>query len=377
MSEKPPHSPPILRLLQSLFRMLGDPARAERFVQLGKRATWVVFLLYTAGLALGLCWLDFHGDFWWPTWFLLYLPSAVFLLPLLLLVPLGLLFDWRTLYAALACVVMVFGFYDDFEWRRPRAPRDPGRELRIVCNNIGGRGNHRLTPFVEQHDPDLILLQEATSRGAGYAKQYGERNLHTAHHGEFVFASRSPILESGLVGDILCDGRPVAARFVTEAHGRRIVVYNVHIASPRSLLDKLKGRGGIAQLLHDLGFSVGRDYGAAEKVCNRLVAAKALLERIAAETDPVIVGGDFNIPARGQAYHIFAGQFQDTFEKRGRGYGFTFPGRTRNPFSLFGPWLRLDLVFASRDWQVLDSRTEPGNPPQHRAVFASLELREP
>jgi endonuclease/exonuclease/phosphatase (EEP) superfamily protein YafD len=377
MSEQNSHSAPILRLLQGLFRMLGDPARAERFVRLGKRIVWFLLLLYTAGLALGLLWLEFGGDRWWMTWVLLYLPPALLLFPLGLLVPLGLLFDWRTLYAAIGCVVVVFVFYDDLELHRPRQPRDPAREVRIVCNNIGSSGNHRLTPFVEQHDPDLILLQEAQRRGGGYAEQYGERGLHTGYHGEFVFASRSPILESSLVDDILCDGHPVAARFVTEAHGRRIVVYNVHIASPRRLLDKLRGKGGVAQVLHDFGLSVGRDYEASEKVAERLAAARALRERIAAETDPVIVAGDFNIPARGQAYHLFAKQFQDTFEKRGRGYGFTFPGRTRNPFSLFGPWLRLDLIFASKDWRVLDAQSEPERPSQHRAVFASIELLEP
>ena len=101
------------------------------------------------------------------------------------------------------------------------------------------------------------------------------------------------------------------------------------------------------------------------------------MARVAAETDPVIVAGDFNLPARGQAYHRFAQDLTDTFEARGRGYGFTFPGRTRNPFSLFGPWLRLDLVFVSRDWRVLSSLVEPKRPSQHRAVVATFEIKEP
>lgn len=375
MSETKAHTPPILRLLRGILRLVGDPDRAERLVRWGQRLLWAAVLLYTAGLGLWLGWLHLFGDLWWFTWFFLYVSPAVFLLPLAVLLPLGLLFDWRTLFAGVFCAALVFVFYEGLEWNRPRAPSVPERALRIVCNNIGGRRDHRLTPFVERHNPDLILLQEATGRGGGYARQYGERDLHTAHHGEFVFASRFPILESELLEDIVCHGRPVAARFVTEWDGRPLVVYNVHIASPRRLLYKLRGRGAIAQLLHDLGFGAGRDYEAGRLVAERLAAARALLKRIAEEEAPVIVGGDFNVPARGRAYCLFAGEFQDTFAKRGRAYGFTFPGQTRNPLSLFGPWLRLDIVFASRDWRVLDARTEAGRPPQHLAVFAKVEPR--
>jgi endonuclease/exonuclease/phosphatase (EEP) superfamily protein YafD len=111
-------------------------------------------------------------------------------------------------------------------------------------------------------------------------------------------------------------------------------------------------------------------------VAERREAAKELADRIARETDPVIVAGDFNTPARGRVYHAFANELVDTFEKRGRGFGFTFPGKTRNPFSLFGPWLRLDIIFAGKDWRVVDHIVEPDRPAQHRAVVSTLELRE-
>lgn len=381
MSESRPYSPPILRLLERLARSVGDPSRTDhplrRLVRICQWLLWAAVLGYTAGLALWLGWLEYFGDIWWGTWFFLYLPAPLFLFPLSFLMPLALLFDWRALLPGAFCVLLVFGFYDDLQWRWSRAPREPGRELRVLTNNIGQHGKYPLTPFVEQQNPDVILLQEASGKGQGYAQQYGERNLQTSSCGEFVCASRFPIIESTLVKDILCSRHPVAARFVLDINGQRVVVYNVHIASPRSLLGKLRGRGAVAQFLHDLGFAIGRDYGAAEQVADRLAAAQQLAGRVAEETDPVIVAGDFNLPARGRAYHRFAAGLTDTFEARGRGYGFTFPGRTRNPFTLFGPWLRLDLMFVSKDWRVLAAVVEPERPSQHRAVVTTLELREP
>jgi len=382
MPEKNTHSPPILRLLQTLARSVDSqdsegPSPLQRFVHFCQVLLWIATGGYALGLGVWLLWLEHAGDTWWCTWFFLYLPPALFLFPLGLLVPLALLLDWRQLTVHGLCVCAVFLLYDDPEWHISRSPRDGSTVLRVLSNNIGQHGKHALTPFVEQQDPDLILLQEALGKGPGYVKQYGERGLHTEYEGEYVCASRYPVVSSELLADITCAGRAAAARFVLNAQGQRLVVYNVHIASPRNLLGKLRGRGFVAQLLHGFGISAGRDYGATAQVAERLRTAEELAERIAQETDPVIVAGDFNIPARGRAYHFLADELTDAFEVRGRGYGFTFPGKTRNPLSLFGPWLRLDLVFASDEWRVLNCIVEPDRPSQHRAVVATIELKEP
>ena len=380
MSEKANHPAPVLRLLNALARSVGDAnggGKLARAVRVCQVLLWVATGSYAVALCGGLLWLEYAGDSWWLTWPLLYVPSALFLLPLLALSPCALLLDWRQLAVHGLCVLAVFLLYEDVEWHRARSPREGRLAVRILSNNIGQHGKYPLTPFVEQHDPDIILLQEAARRGEGYVKQYGARGLHTAFVGEFVCASRFPVVESALLAETTCDGRPVAARFVLDAPERKLVVYNVHLASPRELLGKLRGRGLVAQLLHEAGVSAGRDYRAPEQVAERLAAARKLADRIAGETGAVLVAGDFNVPARGRAYHLLAGSLADAFEARGRGYGFTFPGRTRNPLTLFGPWLRLDLVFAGKGWRVLDCQVEPRRPSQHRALVATLEWDGP
>ena len=60
----------------------------------------------------------------------------------------------------------------------------------------------------------------------------------------------------------------------------------------------------------------------------------------------------------------------------GSGLGYTFPGTTRNPLSLGGPWMRVDHIFFDSDWRALESLTESERPSQHRAVFSALELKK-
>jgi vancomycin resistance protein VanJ len=83
--------------------------------------------------------------------------------------------------------------------------------------------------------------------------------------------------------------------------------------------------------------------------------------------------GDFNTPALGTIYRMFASGLQDGHRAAGQGYGHTFPGVTNNPAAFGQPWLRLDHVFADRKhWQFTQHVTEPDRGSQHRAVFAQL-----
>ena len=88
------------------------------------------------------------------------------------------------------------------------------------------------------------------------------------------------------------------------------------------------------------------------------------------ETLPFIVCGDFNTPDHGIIYHTVSRGLTDAHLHAGRGWGLTFPGATRNPLSLHGPWLRLDYAFAGRGWQPVYCSPEPGRRSQHCAVAA-------
>jgi vancomycin resistance protein VanJ len=82
------------------------------------------------------------------------------------------------------------------------------------------------------------------------------------------------------------------------------------------------------------------------------------------------------MPSRGHIHGLFASHLTDAFAACGRGYGLTFPGYTSNPLTLFGPWLRIDYLFAGRGFKPIYCNTERERKSQHRAVAARFEMAE-
>ena len=362
------------RLLDGVVAVVRDRRDPNGVVQTGfrwlRRAVTCATIAYAGPLVVLLCAAEWFAERNWLLWAFLYAPPQVLLLPIVLLAPPTLLFRPRECLVYVACVFLVLVVYMDFKWSR----WEPGGQsaVRVLTNNIGQKQGHRLTPFVEREKPDIIALQEAQGRGPGYAKQYA--GFNTGYHGEFIVASRFAIVESGPVEDIKWEGKPVAARFVLDVHGAPVVVYNVHLPSPRDDLSRVRGRRLVGELLRVLRL-ISRTEGrpVSELVSARTELAFRLADRVRGEHHPVLLAGDLNVPCHGVVYHRFASFLTDVFAAKGRGYGYTFPGETRNPLTLFGPWLRLDYVMAGPGWRPLYCRAEPRRRSQHRAVVARLE----
>jgi len=233
-----------------------------------------------------------------------------------------------------------------------------------------------LLPFLDREKPDILVFQEAGKGTAEILARFPD--WHHAETGEFSVVSRFPITKCEPVADVTRDDRPVAARFELEiSDGVHLAVYNIHLPTPRDELGALRGQGFRSELFRGGGIYSRRNwrqFGDASRA--RLELARALAAVLETETAPCLLAGDFNSPDDGLIYRTFARRYADAFEASGRGYGFTFPGRTRNPLALFGPWLRLDYVFASRHWQPLRCRVERRRSSQHGAVSASLALEE-
>ena len=168
-----------------------------------------------------------------------------------------------------------------------------------------------------------------------------------------------------------------AARFEVDWQGRKVAVYAVHLPTPRDLL--LWYRKG-AFLYGVLGFPgsplAARRAQYQEFWDGQIAMTQQLLDAIEEDPLPALVAGDFNAPSLGYIQKLLARQLVDAHEEAGRGSGFTFPGYTRNPLSLGGPWMRLDYLLASRDWQAQWCVTESGRRSQHQAVAAGFRLKE-
>lgn len=336
-----------------------------------KTANVLHFLLLLALLLL----MKTIGERHWLTAFCLFVPGQLWLLPLAVLAPLTLLLCRRWLLVHLAGVLLVaFGYYS-FYWAWPPAPARP--VLTVMSNNFGQNNRQGFSAFLAQENPDLVVLQEAAGQGGRLARGY--TNYQVKAWGEFVLLSKLPILNSGPVPAYSTEGVPVAAWFEVSFQSRTVVVYNVHLPSPRRELYRSRGLGLLAALAGS-----GQDdtrtgryrQGLEDSWKKRTEIATKLADHLKKETRPFVVTGDFNMSSHGYIYDRFAENLADAHATSGRGYGLTFPGYTSNPVTLFGPWLRLDYLFAGKGFRPVDCRTEAGRKSQHRAVAARFEAGE-
>lgn len=314
---------------------------------------------------------------------LMYLPPLLWVAPTLFLVFIAPLFNWKSLFPLLLLVAWFFWGHLDYQlFAAPPADtsKAAGGGLRLLTWNRGQGKAASLQNWVAALKPDLVSLQE--SPGASYYQgKTGYLDFpHVAETGELILLSRWPIRQTESIATVSSHHgaatRPIASRFVIDFPGRPVVVYNVHLPSPR---DALMSYGRGAFLWGIIGFP-GSPWESKKLQYQKfwddqIDAAHQIAERARAEKDPVLVLGDFNTPAYGPIYREFSDFLTDSHRAVGQGCGFTFPGDTRNPVALFRPWLRLDQVFGSSHWRFHSSSPQRARS-QHLPVFVELTLEK-
>ena len=305
----------------------------------------------------------------WLTAILLYAPPGIWLVPLMILLPGTLLLDRRQFPVHLLALLVVIFYY--FEWKMGEGLNLEDANFTVLTNNVGQSGDSSFRKFNESINPDLVLLQAVGGKIYRFPKSLP--GYQAAASGEFGILSQHKILDAKPVPGL---EMPVASRFVIDVEGRQIVVYNVHLPTPRDALGSLRGNGFLYSLTHGGGgiFSatVRREFQ--EFMDRSIRMANVIAKEAAKETSPVIMGGDFNAPSQGIIARTLSTQFYDAHRKAGHGCGFTLPGRTRNPLSLFGPFLRIDHIYSNSMLKPVGCTVEKKRPSQHRAVAAGYDL---
>jgi endonuclease/exonuclease/phosphatase (EEP) superfamily protein YafD len=357
-------------------------------------------VIYSIGLPLlTFILFPFLGERNVTTAFFLYLPRVIFLLPALVVIP----YLWfchsgraalftliAVLISAPSCLGYRFGSSPSIE---KQTDRNVASTLRLVSYNRGQHQNQSLRPFLSATSPNVIILQEAQKRAVNYTRDANYSKYPHIHGiGEFVILSQFEVLDQRLVIPTTeLPGRktrrkkrslpppkavPIAARFVVRMpNGDRVSVYSVHTLTPRDAL-KFYARGGF--ILGVAGFPGSPLAGKRREQDTywdaRLAQLEELVATVTSDPLPSIIAGDFNVPVGGVAYRILRRAWDEAHADTGSGVGYTFPGVTRNPLSLGGPWMRLDHIFFDQRWRALETETEADRPSQHRAIFATLQL---
>jgi endonuclease/exonuclease/phosphatase family metal-dependent hydrolase len=272
---------------------------------------------------------------------------------------------WRLLLAQIASVFLVIFPLMGFVLPGPRLAKVEGGTVRVLSFNVDGSvgGAKAVVDEIDAHAPDIALLQEV-GNGDELVRLLRERFPVVHWTTQFIVATRFPTVESPEPDRLEYDGRHRTPRFLKEVIDTplgRIVFYNVHPISPREGFIALRMRGIRAALL-------GRSQGPLmDNVGLRTLQVDTFFQAAAAETDPVVVAGDTNLPDPSVTLRRHLSQFEDAFSTASWGFGYTFPTDKK-----WGPAMRLDRIFASSKLRFTRFEIGQSRVSDHHCVVADI-----
>jgi endonuclease/exonuclease/phosphatase (EEP) superfamily protein YafD len=289
----------------------------------------VAVILYSIPLTTWLSLRSWKGESWINVGFM----NAVgiwWFAPLLLLLPLALLV--RARQASLICFIMLVPafliFGGEFVPRFSLAESEEGRRIRVLSFNalISNRSYNDVITLIEQHQPDLIALQELSPQMAEeistrLADEYPHQQLYSWSDPRGIgLWSRYPLSE-GPAGHT--DWWPNWMQSASiDVEGQAIYLLNVHLAPVGTLNQSDFARALLFQHAQ----------------------VRAIHDLLSPIEMPVLLVGDFNASPTNETYRLLDEKLDDAWRQVGFGPGFTFPA-PETPNSWLGPFLRIDYFW--------------------------------
>jgi endonuclease/exonuclease/phosphatase family metal-dependent hydrolase len=347
------------------------------------RARWVrrtlltLSALYVAALVGLIAVFRLVGERWWAAGVALYAPRWVFLLPVpFLLVGLfGLGADLRRAFWGLLATSVVLGLVLTgfvFPWGPGRDPGAPSiRVLSYNVNSFYGGAEHVLE-IIDHYAPDVVFFQEIGSPDAMLAL-LRTRYATVRSDSQFIVATRFPITSNAEPEKIDYNGRRHSARWteqVLQTPLGPIAFYNVHPISPRDGFWALRGQGVKREILSGRLLAGVNKQVLQANIGLRSLQVANFAAAASAETLPVVIAGDTNLPGLSYVLNRSLSRFQDGFSQAGWGFGYTFP-TNREP--RLSPWMRIDRMFASAALRFVHFEVGRSQVSDHDCIVADLQ----
>ena len=265
---------------------------------------------------------------------------------------------WPLAAAAIVALGPIMGFC--LPWGLLAGSSDSS--IRILTCNLKGNcsNNAALDKLIADADPDIVALQGCT--GPVHIAWPAGWHVSQQGQGELLVASRYPVAAVPLRADQFSP-RPNVYYCTVSLPQREIALCCVHLPSPHyGLAESLDRR----TLLSDRGSRL-----LDEESEGRRRQSETALQMAGEISQPLILAGDFNMPADSAVYRETWGRFNNAFSRGGFGFG-----HTERPGSfgwLFG--VRIDHILSGRNWRPFRCWVGPDVGSDHRPLIADLAWR--
>jgi endonuclease/exonuclease/phosphatase (EEP) superfamily protein YafD len=343
-------------------------------------------MVYLAGMLATWAALLTLSESWLPATLLAYGPREVVLIPGVILMAFAAVVCRPALFpVAGAAVVALFGimglrlspsaFIDVSS-----APAE--RMIRVVSLNAQGGDvvSARLAAFRSTLAPDIVAFEECGERLFGALTAVSDGHAGRSAGGLCVW-SRWPISQVDTMPRVAFarmrqlgfGGAANVSRFAISHPLGPLNLVVVHLETAR------KGLRGI--LATDSLFRAGAPrHQAAEATQSTRTAVNARIRALESERasvwahtlvaqGPTIVAGDFNLPVESAIYRKFWRPFENAFDARGNGFGYT---KVEEPFL----HIRIDHILSADRWfSIRNAWVGDDVGSDHRPIIAELSLR--
>jgi endonuclease/exonuclease/phosphatase family metal-dependent hydrolase len=262
---------------------------------------------------------------------------------------------------------------------------DRSHEISVVsCNISQDRGNlHCVVERALERQPDLVCLQECN--GVEDELRAYFTDWYCVSRGEFFVASKFPLLLgpacmpfrtnhptfadwSGHPDFDYLRRRMTAIAMHVATPSGNVSLFNVHLQSPRRRLQRLTWEQvSSSDSLRE--FKQEQLIMAEESMFTR---AFVLQHR---GDQPYLVVGDFNMCCENSFYKQDWGDLNNSYSLAGFGYGYTALCYGVDIWFDNAPWLRIDHILFSSDWQVSHADVFDSGGSDHRLIWAKLWSR--
>lgn len=261
----------------------------------------------------------------------------------------------------------------------------PGH-LKILDFNISMRGKEeqrsRIFALIARENPDLIFIQEINSSdrklflrrlGVQYPHQLWADRFENYNGGAIL--SRIPFKNSRNIdiGTPYMPGHTNVNEAVISLLGQDVYLYNCHLyPAGHALMQLIFGKRTLESFVTHTRTAYLRRQAEAEQLHKIISRARG----------PVILAGDFNDTPNSRVYRLFNERLQNAFASAGWGLGTTY-GHYSMQGSVSKHWsfilfdfLRIDQVFASPHFKILDARVDHLDVSDHRPQLVRVTLRQ-